>query len=249
MSGHSKWSTIKRKKGVADAKRGKIFTKIARDIQVAARAGGGDPDGNPALRLALSAAKSANMPKDNQERAIKKGTGDLGGAQLEEIAYEGRGPGGSSFIVEVMTDNRNRTVAEVRHVFSKGGGELGAGGSVTYMFDRTGVVTVPRDAIDEDGLTERVLELGADDVRDAGDEWVVLCELSALADISGGLEDLEPTGAAMQYLVKPEYAKPLQGEAAVQTAKFWAKLDDLDDVQDVFTDAELPDDVMEEHGP
>ena len=249
MSGHSKWSTIKRKKGALDAKRGKIFTKIARDIQVAARAGGGDPDGNPALRLALSAARAANMPKDNQERAIKKGVGDLGGAQLEEITYEGRGPQGSSFVVEVMTDNRNRTVAEVRNLFSKGGGELGAGGSVTYMFDRMGVVTLPKEAIDEDGLTERVLELGADDVRDGGEEWVVLCELSAFAELSSGLEDLQPTGASMQQLVKPEYSKVLEGEAAEQVAKFWSKLDDLDDVQNVFTNMSLPDDVMEEHGP
>ena len=249
MSGHSKWSTIKRKKGAADAKRGKIFTKIARDIQVAARAGGGDPAGNPALRLALSAAKAANMPKDNQERAIKKGLGELGDVQLEEIAYEGRGPQGSSFIVEVMTDNRNRTVAEVRHVFSKGGGELGSSGSVAWMFDHTGVVIVPQDKIDEDGLTERVLELGADDVRDGGDVWVVLCEPSALAELASGLEDLEPTEAALQYVAKPESAVSIEGDAAVQVAKFWAKLDDLDDVQNVFTNVELPDDVMEEHGP
>lgn len=189
------------------------------------------------------------MPKDNQERAIKKGLGELGGDQIEEIVYEGRGPQGSSFVVEVMTDNRNRTVAEVRHVFSKGGGELGSDGSVTWMFDRLGVVTVAKDKIGEDGLTERVLELGADDVRDGGEEWVVLCEPTELHGLSDGLQELEPTGADLQWIVKPESAVSLEGDAAVQVAKFWAKLDDLDDVQEVFTNVELPDDVMEEHGP
>lgn len=249
MSGHSKWSKIKRTKGVLDAKKGKIFTKIARDIQVAARAGGGDPAGNPALRVALTAAKAANMPKDNQDRAIKKGTGDLGGAQIEEVVYEGRGPQGASFIVEVMTDNRNRTVAEVRRVFSKGGGEMGSDGSVSWMFDRRGVMTIPKEQIDEDALTERVLELGADDIRDGGEEWVVLCEMASLGVLSSGLEDLEPTSAELQYLAKPESVVRLEGEAAEQVAKFWARLDDLDDVQDVYSNVELPDDVMEEHGP
>ncbi len=249
MSGHSKWSKIKRTKGVLDTKRGKIFTKIARDIQVAVRAGGGDPAGNPSLRVALNAAKAANMPKDNQERAIKKGLGELGGAQIEEVVYEGRGPQGASFIVEVMTDNRNRTVAEVRRVFSKGGGEMGSGGSVSWMFDRLGVITVLKEKIDEDALTERVLELGADDIRDGGEEWVVLCEMTSLAALSTGLEDLDPTSAELQYLVKPESALPLEGEAAEQVAKFWARLEDLDDVQDVYSNVEIPDDVMEEHGP
>jgi YebC/PmpR family DNA-binding regulatory protein len=249
MSGHSKWSKIKRTKGVLDAKKGKVFTKIARDIQVAARAGGGDPAGNPALRVALTAAKAANMPRENQERAIKKGLGELGGAQLEEIVYEGRGPQGSSFIVEVMTDNRNRIVAEVRSTFSKGGGELGAEGSVSWMFDRLGVVTIAKEKVEEDALTERVLELGAEDVRDGGEEWVVLCEPTSLAVLSGGLEDLEPTSAEVQYLAKPESAVPLVGDAAVSVAKFWARLDDLDDVQNVFTTVELPDEVLEEHGP
>jgi YebC/PmpR family DNA-binding regulatory protein len=249
MSGHSKWSKIKRTKGVLDAKKGKIFTKIARDIQVAVRAGGGDPAGNPSLRVALTAAKAANMPRENQERAIKKGLGELGGAQLEEVVYEGRGPQGSSFIVEVMTDNRNRIVAEVRGIFSKGGGEMGSDGSQSWMFDRLGVVTVAKEKIDEDALTERVLELGAEDVRDGGEEWVVLCKPTSLAELSGGLEDLEPTSAQVQYLAKPESAVALTGDAAVQVAKFWARLDDLDDVQNVFTNVELPDDVLEEHGP
>ena len=249
MSGHSKWSTIKRKKGALDAKRGKIFTKIARDIQVAARQGGGDPSANAALRLALSAAKAANMPKDNQERAIKKGTGELEGGDLEEVVYEGRGPSGSAFLVEVLTDNRNRTVAEVRHAFSKTGGEMGSTNSVAWMFDLVGVITVAKDRIGEDALTERAIELGADDIRDGGDEWVVICEPSALSDVQGGLEDLEPTSAERQYLPKPESELNLQGSEAIEVARLWAKLDDLDDVQDVFTNANLPDEVLEEHGP
>jgi YebC/PmpR family DNA-binding regulatory protein len=249
MSGHSKWSTIKRKKGAADAKRGKIFTKIARDIQIAARDGGPDPTGNPALRLALAAAKAANMPKDNQERAIKKGTGDLDGASLDEVVYEGRGPGGTAFLVETLTDNKNRTVAEVRHVFTKAGGELGSGGSVAWMFDLTGVVEIPRERIDEDGLTERAIEAGADDVKDAGESWLVLCDPTSLANVSSALEDLEPAGADRQYLAKPESTVTLEGDAAIAVAVFWAKLDELDDVQNVFTNADLPDEVMEEHGP
>lgn len=249
MSGHSKWSTIKRKKGAADAKRGKIFTKIARDIMVAARQGGGDASANPALRLALSNARAANMPKDNQERAIKKGLGELEGAQLEEVVYEGRGPKGTAFLVEVMTDNKNRAVAEVRHVFSKAGGELGSSGSVAWMFDHCGVVTIDKEKIGEDDLTERAIELGADDVKDGGEVWVVVCGVTALHDVQGGLEDLEPQSADLQYVVKPESAVALEGDDAVAVAQFWARLDELDDVQGVSCNAELPDDVMEAHGP
>lgn len=249
MSGHSKWSTIKRKKGAADAKRGKIFTKIAREIMVAARSGGGDASANPGLRLALANAKAANMPKENQERAIKKGLGELDGAQLEEVLYEGRGPRGTAFLVEVMTDNRNRTVAEIRHVFSKAGGELGAAGSVAWMFDRRGVVSLDRAQIDEDALTELAIEVGADDVSDAGDAWVVLCEPSALSDVQGGLEGLEPQSADVQYVVKAESGVTLEGDDAIAVAQFWARLDELDDVQSVFCNADLPDDVMEQHGP
>jgi YebC/PmpR family DNA-binding regulatory protein len=249
MSGHSKWSTIKRKKGAADAKRGKIFTKIARDITVAARQGGGDPAGNPALRLALAAAKSANMPKDNQERAIKKGTGELAGGDLEEVVYEGRGPMATAFMVETLTDNRNRTIAEVRKVFTKNGGELGSANSVGWMFDLKGVVVLSKDTISEDDLTMRALELGAEDVRDEGEEWVVLCDASDFATLAAGLEDLQPSTAERQYLSKPENELPLQGDDAVSVASFWAKLDELDDVQNVFTNASIPDEVMEEHGP
>lgn len=248
MSGHSKWSTIKRKKGATDAKRGKIFTKVARDIMVAARSGGGDPAGNPALRLALAAAKAANMPKDNQERAIKKGLGELDGAEPEEVVYEGRGPAGVAFMVEALTDNKNRTVAEVRHLFTKAGGELGASGSVGWMFDLMGVVEIPKETIDEDRLTERAIEVGADDVKDGGEGWIVTCESTSLAQVSSGLEDLEPRSCELRYLPKPESVSSHQGDAAVEIAALWSKLDDLDDVQNVFTNADLPDEILEEHG-
>jgi YebC/PmpR family DNA-binding regulatory protein len=248
MSGHSKWSTIKRKKGALDAKRGKIFTKIARDIMVAARMGGGDPAGNPALRLALAAAKAANMPRENQERAIKKGLGELDGAEPEEVVYEGRGPLGVAFMVEALTDNKNRTVAEVRHLFTKAGGELGASGSVGWMFDLTGIVEIPKETIDEDALTERAIEVGADDVKDGGEAWVVTCEPTSLAQVRAGLEDLEPVSGELRYLPKPESLIVLEGDDASKVAALWSKLDDLDDVQNVYTNADLPDGVLEEHG-
>ncbi len=250
MSGHSKWSTIKRKKGALDAKRGKIFTKLAREIQVAARVGGGDPDANPRLRLALSAASAANMPKDNQERAIRKGLGELDdGTTVEEVRYEGRGPAGVAFVLECMTDNRNRTVSELRHLLSKAGGELGTGGSATYMFDRRGVVVLPRSAGDEDAVLERALEVGADELEDDGDAWVVLCDPGDLAQVQQGLSDLSPEAAEIRWIPKPEYVVELTGEAAEQVAKIWAKLDDHDDVQQVYTNAQLPPEVLEAHGP
>ncbi len=250
MSGHSKWSTIKRKKGALDAKRGKIFTKLAREIQVAARVGGGDPDANPRLRLALAAASAANMPKDNQERAIRKGLGELDdGAQVEEVRYEGRGPSGVAFVLECMTDNRNRTVSELRHLLSKAGGELGTGGSATYMFDRRGVVAIPKDAADEDTIMERALEAGADEFEDDGDVWVVLCDPADLGAVQEALSDLGPESAAIRWIPKPEYVLELSGEAAEQVARIWAKLDDHDDVQEVYTNAKLPPEILEAHGP
>lgn len=249
MSGHSKWSTIKRKKGALDAKRGKIFTKIARDIAVATRIGGPDPAGNPSLRMAVAAAKAANMPKENQERAIKKGMGDLGGASLEEVVYEGRGPHGTAFVVEVLTDNRNRTVAEVRNIFSKAGSELGASGSVTWMFELRGVLEIPKAAVSEDALTERGLELGVDDIRDGGEDWIVVCDATDLALVQAGFEHLEPSSAERRYLPKPESEVALDGENAVKVAQFWSRLDDLDDVQNVFSNASIPDAIMDEHGP
>lgn len=248
MSGHSKWSTIKRKKGALDAQRGKIFTKIAREIMVAAKEGGGDPSGNPRLRTALVAARAANMPKENQERAIKKGTGDLAGVTFENVTYEGRGPAGSCFIAEILTDNKNRTVAEIRTLFGKSGGELVGNGAVSFMFNRNGVLEVAKSKIGEEALMERALGAGGEDIQDWGETWAIYCAPGDLAGLQSELADLEASGE-VQWLVKPEYEATLVGDAAVSVAKLWAKLDEHDDVQKCYTNASLPDDVMEEHGP
>lgn len=248
MSGHSKWSTIKRKKGALDAQRGKIFTKIAREIMVAAKEGGGDPNGNPRLRTALLAAKAANMPKENQERAIKKGTGELAGVTFENVTYEGRGPAGSTFIVDILTDNKNRTVAEIRHMFGKAGGELVSNGAVAWMFDRKGILEVAKSKIGEEALMERALGAGGEDIQDWDETWGVYCSPGDLAGLQAELADLEATGE-VQWIVKPENETALSGDNAVSVAKLWAKLDEHDDVQKVYTNATLPDDVMEEHGP
>lgn len=248
MSGHSKWSTIKRKKGATDAARGQVFTKIAREIMVAAKQGGGDPGGNPRLRAALLAARAANMPKENQERAIKKGLGELEGVEFEEVLYEGRGPAGSAFVLEVLTDNRNRTVPELRHILGKAGGEMGASGSATWMFDHRGVLIFNK-KVDEAALIERALEAGADDVHEEGESLVVLCEPSSFSAVEAALADLEPDTAQIQWVVKPESALALDGEAAIAVAKLWARLDEHDDIQKIYCNADLPDDIMEEYGP
>src|ERR1700749_858935 len=179
MSGHSKWATIKHKKGALDAKRGKIFTRLIREITMAARQGGGDPDANPRLRTAVAAAKAENMPADNIKRAIQRGTGELPGAIYEEITFEGYGPGGVAVIVETTTDNRNRTVSEVRHAFSKNGGNLGESGSVRFMFTKKGVIAVPRAAADEEKLMIIVLEAGGDDLSDEGESWEIVTDPAA----------------------------------------------------------------------
>ncbi|TPV94276.1 MAG: YebC/PmpR family DNA-binding transcriptional regulator [Myxococcales bacterium FL481] len=249
MSGHSKWSTIKRKKGAVDAARGKVFTKIAREIQVATREGGGDADANPRLRAALMAAKAANMPKDNQERAIKKGLGATEGADFAAALYEGRGPSGVAFVIEVLTDNKNRTVAELRHKFVKAGGELGSDGSATWMFDHTAVFVIDRGRVGEDALMEATMEAGGDDVVADDDSWVVSCPASAFGAVADALAGFEPESAELRWVVKPENATSLTGEAAVAVAKLWAGLDDLDDVQTCYCSATLPDSVLEEHGP
>src|SRR6201998_3968633 len=173
MSGHSKWATIKHKKGALDAKRGKIFTRLIKEITIAARAGGGDPDGNPRLRTAVAAAKAENMPADNIKRAIQRGTGELPGATYEEITFEGYGPGGVALLVDVTTDNRNRTVSEIRHVFTKGGGNLGEAGSVAWMFHKKGTIVVPKAAAKEDDLMNIVLEQGGEDLNDDGENWEI----------------------------------------------------------------------------
>ena len=238
MSGHSKWSTIKRKKGAIDAKRGKLFTKIIKEITLAARLGGGDPEGNARLRQAVMAAKDENMPKDNIERAIKKGVGDAeGGTTYEEITYEGYGPGGVAVIVEVMTDNRNRTVAEVRHIFSKFGGNLGENGCVAWMFDKK--------AIGEDELLEVALEAGADDVREEENEYEVLTSPGAFEAVRQALEQHGLKILSANIGMIPQNTVELTEDKASSMLKLMERMEDNDDVQNVYANFDIPDEVME----
>jgi len=245
MSGHSKWSTIKRKKGAADAKRGKIFTKLIREIATAARMGGGEPDANPRLRLAIEKARGANMPKDNIERAIQKGTGGGEGDAYEEVVYEGYGPGGTAIYVETLTDNRNRTVGEVRHVLTKHGGNLGSSGCVAYLFEKRGEVRFERAGLDVDALMEAALEAGADDVEEAEDGALVVTlppQLTAVVEAlrEGGFEPAE-SGVAMQ----PSTTVRLEGSEAETMLRVADALEDLDDVQNVFANFDISDEEMQ----
>jgi len=246
MSGHSKWSTIKRKKGAIDSKRGKIFTKLIKEITLAARLGGGDIEGNARLRSAVLAAKEENMPKDNIDRAIKKGTGELaGGAAYEEVTYEGYGPAGVAVIVEVMTDNKNRTVAEIRHIFSKHGGNLGENGCVAWMFDKKGSITFDKKAVDEDALMETALEAGADDVRDQETEWEVITDPLNFEAVKRAVDQ-----KGWKYLdslvgLIPQNTVRLEGGKAEQMMKLMERLEDNDDVQNVYSNFDISDEVME----
>lgn len=239
MSGHSKWATIKRKKGAADAKRGKIFTKLIKEITIAARQGGGDPNGNPRLRLAIDNAKAANMPADNIERAIKKATGELEGVSYVELMYEGYGPGGIAILVEVATDNKNRTVAEVRHIFSKMGGSMGESGSVAWMFERKGIITIKRNDKSEDDVMEVVLDSGADDMQTEEDIFEVTTSLESFETVRKALVDkgLETENAALQWIAKNTLA--VGGEDAEKVIKLIEMLEDNDDVQNVFSNADI----------
>ena len=246
MSGHSKWSTIKRKKGAIDAKRGKIFTKLIKEITVAARMGGGDIDANPRLRTAVLAAKYENMPKDNIDRAIKKGTGGLEGVNYEEILYEGYGPGGVAVLVETMTDNKNRTVADVRHFFSKSGGNLGESGCVGWMFDKKGVITVDKGAITEEQLMELALEAGAQDVVEEDSSFQVI---TAPEDLNMVAEGLSKASVAYQEaaisMVPKNTVEVTEEKTARSLLKLLENLEDHDDVQKVHANFDIADELME----
>ena len=239
MAGHSKWSQIKRKKAVLDAKRGARFTRLIREITVSARFGGGDPDGNPRLRLAIETAKSQNMPHDNIERAIKKGTGELEGVNYEEATYEGYGPGGAAIMVEVTTDNLNRTVAEIRHTFSKHGGNLGAPNSVAWMFDRQGQLYLDASTLDEDAALEAVLEAGAEDMVAEGDQYIVSTEPTSLRRVRESLvgAGLKPEDAAIG--MTPKSTVQVAGQDAEKLLKLISALDDNDDVSKVFSNFDI----------
>ncbi|NMB81294.1 MAG: YebC/PmpR family DNA-binding transcriptional regulator [Ignavibacteria bacterium] len=241
MSGHSKWATIRRKKGALDAKRGKIFTRLIREINIAARQGGGDPDGNPRLRLAIDNAKAANMPADNIERAIKKATGELEGSQIIELMYEGYGPGGAALLVEVATDNKNRTIAEIRHIFTKGHGNLGETGSVAWMFERKGVITVKKDGNTEDEMMEIVIDAGADDLQVEEEFFIVTTSLEFFEPVRKTLiaKKINIENASLQWIAKNHIA--VNGENAEKLMKLMEALEDCDDVQNVYSNADFVD--------
>ena len=243
MSGHSKWSTIKHKKAATDAKRGKIFTKLIKEITIAARMGGGDPDANPRLRTAINAARAENMPKDNMERAIKKGTGELEGVNYEEVTYEGYGAGGAAVFVESLTDNKNRTVADIRYIFGKAGGNLGESGCVAYMFDKKGYLVVEKSAADEDTLMEAALDAGAEDVREDGENFEVITEPTDFEAVKSAMDDAGIATIAAEVTMLPQTVTPVAGKEAEQMVRLMENLEDCDDVQKVYTNADLPDDM------
>ncbi len=228
MSGHSKWATIKHKKGAADAKRGKVFTRLIKEITIAAKSGGGDPDGNPRLRTAILAAKAENMPADNIKRAIQRGTGELEGLSYDEITYEGYGPGGVAIIVDVLTDNKNRAVSEIRHAFSKNGGNLGAEGAVSWMFSKKGVFSIEKDAADEDKLMEIVLESGAEDLNDEGEYWEILSDPKDFEAVSNALKAAKiKTETAEVTKIASTYTR-LEGSQANAMMRLLETIEDLD---------------------
>jgi YebC/PmpR family DNA-binding regulatory protein len=249
MSGHSKWSTIKHKKAAQDAKRGKLFTKLIRAITSAARHGGGDPDANPALRLAMDKAGAANMPKDTVERAIKRGTGELEGVHYEENTYEGYGPGGVAIMVEVLTDNRNRTVAELRNIFTKANGNLGQDGCVAWMFDSRGQVIIDKsDVADEDDLLMVAVESGADDMQEEGDQFVLTCSPESLEDLKKALREAELPIAESELTRIPQNTVEVNGKEADQVLRLLEALEDQDDVQQVYANCDFSGETLAELG-
>src|SRR5579884_1775413 len=242
MSGHSKWATIKHKKGALDAKRGKIFTRLIKEITMAAKSGGGDPEGNPRLRTAVAAAKAENMPADN----IKRGTGELEGVSYEEITFEGYGPGGVALLVEVTTDNRNRTVSEIRHAFTKGGGNMGEAGSVAWMFQKKGSIVVSKAKSKEDDLMNIVLEHGGEDLNDDGDNWEITTPPNAYETV---LEAVKKSGAEVVHsslgMVPQTYIK-LEGASANQMIRLLETLEDQDDVQNVYSNFDVDQEQLEQ---
>lgn len=244
MAGHSKWANIQHRKGAQDKKRGKLFTKLIREITVAARAGGGDPDSNPRLRLAIDKAKGQSMPKDNIERAVKRGSGQTDGDDYEEILYEGYGPGGVAVMVDCLTDNRNRTVADVRHAFTKFGGNLGADGSVAYLFNKVGLISYPA-GVDEDAIMEAAIEAGAEDVVANDDGSVdVLTDPTDFEQVKTGLDTGGVESDVAEVTMRASVAATLGEKEASSMMKLLEMLEDLDDVQQVYSNAEIPDEIL-----
>jgi len=244
MSGHSKWSSIKHKKAATDAKRGKIFTKLIKEITVAARLGGGDIDTNPRLRSAVQAAKTENMPKDNIARAIKKGTGDLEGVSYEESIYEGYGPGGAAVMIESLTDNRNRTVADIRYIFGKAGGSMGENGCVAWMFAKKGYIAIESQAVEEDKLMEAALEAGAEDIREDDSTFEVITAPEDFESVKMAIDAASIPYTVAEITVLPKSTTFLKGKEAEQMVKLMEALEDCDDVQKVYTNADIPDEIV-----
>jgi len=244
MSGHSKWASIKHKKAVVDARRGKTFTKLIRELTSAARMGGGDSDINPRLRTAVTTAKNANMPSDTIQRAIKKGTGELPGEVYEEVFYEGYGAGGVAVLVDVLTDNKNRTVAEIRHLFSKHGGSLGESGCVAWMFGRKGFITLSTSQIEEDDLLEIVLEAGGDDIKVESDAYEIITAPEAFEDVRSALEQKGLTLDVAEVTMLPQNTVPVEGKQAEQVLRLMEGLDDQDDVRRAHANFDISEDVM-----
>jgi YebC/PmpR family DNA-binding regulatory protein len=250
MSGHNKWSSIKHRKGKADAQRGRAFTKITRELITAAKIGGGDPEGNSRLRQAINAARTVNMPNDNITRAIKKGTGELEGIVYEEYLYEGYGPGGVAVLVKVLTDNKNRTVADIRHLFSKNHGNLGETGCVNWMFTRKGSITVPKAGVAEEKLIELAIELGAEDVVNDPEahEYEVRCDADRFEDLKKGLEGKGVAIHTAEVAMVPQSTVHLEGKAADQMLRLMNALEESDDVQNVWANFDISDEAMEAFG-
>ena len=246
MAGHSKWAQIKHKKAHTDAKKGKIFTKIVKEISVAARLGGGDVGGNPRLRSAIEKAKEVNMPSDNIKKAIMKGTGELPGATYEEVTYEGYGPGGVALLIEALTDNKNRTVSEIRHILSKNGGSLGEAGCVSWMFEKKGYILVEKSKVDEDTLMSIVLEAGAEDIKNDPNEdnYEIIVSSENLAAVKGAIENQKIPVALSEITMLPKNYVPIEGSAADQMIRLVNALEDNDDVQNVYANFDIPEEAM-----
>lgn len=245
MSGHSKWASIKHKKAAVDAKRGKVFTRLIREIQIAAREGGDDPDGNPRLRTAIAAAKSQSMPQDNIKRAVLRGSGQLEGENFEEASFEGYGPAGVAVIVDVVTDNRNRTVSEIRHHFAKYGGNLGENGCVSWIFDKRSLIVIPKSATTEENLIELVLAAGADDIKDEGDNWAVVSSVEAHHDV---LHEIESAGLPTESVAVtqlPQNSVKVEGKQAAAVLRMVEALEDQDDTQNVYANFDIDDAELE----
>jgi YebC/PmpR family DNA-binding regulatory protein len=246
MSGHSKWSTIKRRKGAQDAKRGKLFTKVIKEITIAARSGGGDPEGNARLRRAIDLARGVNMPADNVNRAIQKGTGELEGVHYDELVYEGVGPDGTLFLCEVVTDNRNRTIAEVRKIFDKNHGQISSSGSAMWAFEQKGIIRIDKNAVTEEALFEAAVGGGAENMELVGDQWVVTTPRNDLDVVRDAIDrqGIKVNEAALEYI--PNNPKIVEGNAAAKLVRLYEALEDHDDIQHVFSDFELSEQALAE---